>query len=299
MRVAQHFESACSGAGHEPILADVTLGPEGGSQAAIEGSDACVVVGGDGTLHHLLPLLVGRGVPLFHAAMGTENLFARECGHRPDPDQFLKLLALGKTREFEVGELSYVEAASASALAPGQRHPPLLFAVMASVGPDASIVNRLAQRRRGPIRRLSYLRPLLAETFNPHAPPTTVRVDGRVLVENARGIALVSTMKQYALRTDPSREADPTDGLLDVCFIPGATVPGLVCSLFACRLGKRHWTRAVHAQGRRIELEQGGAEGTTGQFFPQADGERIAPARGSLVAEVRPEALRVLVEPYK
>ena len=48
---------------------------------------ALIVVGGDGTVHATLPFLARTGLPVYHAPLGTENLFARQFGMSRDPQR--------------------------------------------------------------------------------------------------------------------------------------------------------------------------------------------------------------------
>jgi len=250
---------ALSGAGHESREVDVTTAA-GEVPALLEWAQAVVIVGGDGTLHHTLPALVRTPRPVYHAAMGTENLFAREFGHVPDAKRVAAAVSRGETRTIDIASLAV----------PGGKAPPTLFAIMASVGPDASIIHRLSGARSGPIRHASYVRPFLRELVSPRVPVVSVSIDGRVIVDGRSGMVVVANMRQYALRLDPAPSADPADGLLDVVFIPGRSLPAIVLVLGAWRLGGR--SEVIAARGRSVEL------GTSGDACLQLDGEGGAQA---------------------
>ena len=52
--------------------------------------DAVVVVGGDGTLRQVASVLVGTNIPIYHAASGTENLFAKSMNMSSEPEEIAK-----------------------------------------------------------------------------------------------------------------------------------------------------------------------------------------------------------------
>lgn len=253
---------ALSGAGHESREVDVTTAA-GEVPALLEWAQAVVIVGGDGTLHHTLPALVRTPRPVYHAAMGTENLFAREFGHTPDADHVSAVLAQGRTRTIDL----------AGVRAPGSGGAPSLFAIMASFGPDASIIHRLSGRRSGPIRHCSYVRPILQELVTPRVPVVSVSVDGRRVVDAHPGMVVVANLRQYALRLDPASNANPADGLLDMVFIPGRSLPSISLGLAAWRLGGR--SEVVAERGRLVEVQ------SKGPLLVQADGEARASATDS------------------
>lgn len=255
-RVAQDLQAGSTRDGHEVRLLDVTNSGQG-LAGAIEWSEAVAIVGGDGTLHHALPSLLEHPRPIYHAAMGTENLFAREFRHTPTPEGFAWALRRGSSRRIDVGRLEL----------PGVEAVP--FAIMASFGPDASIVHRLAAARDGPIRHVSYLKPSLAEFLSPRVSTVSIHVDGKALVERRTGMVLIANMRHYAVRLNPAGKADPGDGFLDVVFLPGASLLSVAAALVAWRAGVG--SGAVSARGTRVVVEF-----EPGTFWPpQADGEAV------------------------
>ncbi len=259
----------------------------GGAAAAL------IVVGGDGTVLSASAFAVESGAPLYHYPMGTENLFGRAFGMTGTIDDVLKALCNHEER-----------------LASGQQAPVVdigvcngrAFLVMASVGFDANVVHRVARRRGTSISHMSYVPHILRECLAPHSRPVTIRVDGREVVAGRCGMVIVANSKHYAMRSNPARNADMTDGLLDVCFMP--TRHPLTAMLW---LQRAKWgmhmdsKQAVHVRGECIEVT------TTGSALPfQLDGEAPPPldeAAGHnapttpMTLTVRPGALPVLRAP--
>ncbi|CAG0963453.1 Diacylglycerol kinase [Phycisphaerales bacterium] len=262
--------------GHEPT--HIPLAPVPSLADALSGEDAVAAIGGDGTVHSLLPALRGSRTALYHAPLGTENLFAREFFFRPDASEIVASVGAGATRAVDL-----------AVLAAGGREIP--FAVMCSVGPDAGVIRRLHAARRGPITHASYIGPIAAEVLRPSIPRLTIEVDGQRVVREQPGIAVIANMRQYAMRIDPAADADPSDGLLDIVFMP-------------CETGLQALARTIDARRRdhradviRIRAGQVRLVSHTPDTSAQADGELILPTDGPLDVSicVEPASLRVLL----
>ncbi len=250
--------------------------------ATLETEPECVLicVGGDGTVHHALRDAMAAGTPVWLLPQGTENLFAREFGMRGGIDGLVAALRGGRVVEVDVGLTRPVR----DGLPGPDRH----FAVMASLGPDASVIHRLAAVRRGPISHADYVMPSLAEAFQPALKPMTVEVDGRVVVGALRGLLVVANSRQYAVRIDPAANASVRDGLLDVVFLPADSTPRVLLWALQARLRRLEKDRAaVIARGRRIVVHAPGVPS-------QLDGEAHLPDAGTLEFALAGRRLRVL-----
>ena len=123
---SRSFAEALSDLGHEVKVLEAGSGED--LRTAAEGTDAIVIAGGDGTLHHAVVELLDAGkgadtskVPgLYHLPLGTQNLFARELGMTADPLHLHRLMTTGRPRSLDVG------------LCNGRA-----FLLMCSVGPDS------------------------------------------------------------------------------------------------------------------------------------------------------------------
>jgi len=241
---------------------------ESGPGRRLEGVNAAVVVGGDGTVHGLLDEAAERGVPLYPAPMGTENLLARELGTSADPEAAGEALRARRVVEADLGRVNGVA-----------------FAIMASVGVDANVIHRLDARRSGSISHLSYVAPIVEEVRRPRIPRLTVRVDEREIVSGERGLLVVANCRQYGARLDPAPHADMTDGRLDAVFLPHRTALGAVGWALRCRL-RRLGARAIVARGERIEAV------TEEPCCLQGDGEAALDGATRYVFTVEPGRVR-------
>lgn len=241
-------------------------------------SELLVIAGGDGTVSRTLPLAIETGVPVHHFPFGTENLFARHFGMRSTTQSLQDAISRRDIATIDTAEVD--------------GRP---FVIMLSAGPDADVVHRVSEGRRGGISHWSYVGPIIRESLSLGVAPLSIEVDGRVLLERRKGMVVVGNMSQYAMNANPTREASPTDGELDVVFFPAPV--NLIAGLWlaACRTGvDRILPGVVRRRGRHVVIV---AEGQG--FRAQADGEALpgeppASRRRSCEIRVRPSTLRVL-----
>ncbi len=279
--VIERISAALRQDGHRVLPLRVG-GPEMDDLAArqsLAASDALLIAGGDGTVNRVLPLAIGTGVPVYHVPLGTENLFARQFGMRDDPEAIRA--ALGRRR------IEAIDTAECNG------RP---FVIMCSVGPDADVIYRLAGARKGGISHLSYIGPILRESFSGGVSPISLEVDGRVIFENRRGMAVIANGEQYALGANPAAGASLRDGVLDVVFFPAPFKLAVGAWLAASWLGVAGLIPgAIRVRGTHIVVvapEPG--------FRVQLDGEAVrGPNQGgreeSLEILAMPGSLRVLV----
>jgi diacylglycerol kinase family enzyme len=257
---------------------------ESAVEAGAAASDLVVVAGGDGTVHSVLGVLARTGTPLYHLPFGTENLFAREFGMSRDVRTLLASLRVRAAVRTDLGMISHSSG--------GCEHS-CPFAIMCSIGPDASVVHRLAKVRRGAISHRAYVAPIAKELIRPWVPMLTIRVDGVKIVDRARGLCIIANYRQYALRVDPAREASPHDGLLDAVFLPAGS--GIAAGLALLAARARLKASRVRASGTHVEVichDQQPVyqvDGEAGRSWaPDSNGQAI------LRFGVMPAALRVI-----
>jgi diacylglycerol kinase (ATP) len=229
----------------------------------LRGLDAVAVAGGDGTLHHSLPMLLAAQVPVYHLPLGTENLFAREYGHSASPSGLVDALRAMSVVRVDVPELA-------------SRDVRRRFVIMTSVGPDAGLIHRVNANRTGPITHADYAKHLIGEAFEARLPVISVRVDGAERVVRQRGMVVVANSRHYALGINLAHEASMVDGLVDAVFVPAAGALGVAVSMVASLArGVLPVDTGVQLyRGTRIEIE---ASGENGPWPLQADGEAIEP----------------------
>jgi diacylglycerol kinase (ATP) len=206
--IAERLAPQCARDGATPRIVEVGPGREIDLGRALAGCGTVIIVGGDGTLHRALPALRATGATVYHAPTGTENLFAREFGMSVTAAGPAAGPGAAPARAIDLGECD---------LGNGDVR---LFALMASIGFDAAVTHRVAARRTGPIRRASYLAPILAEAILGRPPVLSIEIDGARVLTRQRGLLVCANSRHYAVRLNPARDALIDDGLLDFVFFP-------------------------------------------------------------------------------
>src|SRR3954465_11606649 len=127
-----------------------------GAQAAADGIDVVVAVGGDGTVNELANGLLAKGpgphLPTLAVVPGgSTNVFSRALGRSRDPveatGEILDSLRAGRTRLISLGTASACTEEEGTA---GGGTAPRWFVFAAGMGYDADVIARVeAQRARG------------------------------------------------------------------------------------------------------------------------------------------------------
>lgn len=239
-----------------------------------QGTDALVVVGGDGMVSLGVNLVAQTGVPLGIVAAGTGNDLARGLGlPYDDPAAATDALVAAlerPTRRIDAGVVRHGELRT-------------WFACVVSTGFDA-VVNERANRMTRPRGPSRYTLALLGElaTFRPRT--YAITIDG---VRREQKAMLVSVANNASLgggmRIVP--HAELADGLLDVFIVHPLSRAGLLAVFPKVFRGEHTDHPAVEfVQGSRITIE-------ADHIIAYADGERIGPL--PIDVEVVPGALSV------
>lgn len=241
----------------------------------LSNADLVVICGGDGTVHHALPSLMQTATPMYHFPLGTENLFSREFGMTRESHTLRAAIVRWEIRRMDLASVN------------GR-----VFALMASIGFDACVVQRVAAARTRGVSRFDYVRAAVAELGSPRVPTLTISVDGQHLISREPGLAIVANSRQYAARLDPARHADMADGLLDVVFLPHTGRLGIARSMASIMAGTHlEHMFSRHATGGQIVIE------CDDDAPLQIDGE--AAGSGRLFRfSILPGVLHVLVPPH-
>jgi diacylglycerol kinase family enzyme len=269
------------------------------AQAAGDGMDVVVTLGGDGTVNEAANGLLTSGPGLHVPTLavvpgGSTNVFSRALGRSRDPveatGEILDSLRAGRTRLVSLG--------TASAETDGTWTGPRWFVFAAGLGFDADVISRVeTQRARG--RRSTgalYVRAgvdafLLGR--DRRRPPMTLTVPGEPPVDGLF-LALVSNVSPWSYLGDHPIDPNP-DASLDAgldLFTMGRV--GVVRMLHHVRQTMAAWPdargRGVHRWHDLPELQ---LTASRPQGW-QVDGDHLGTATGLRVTSV-PDALRVVV----
>lgn len=174
---------------------------------ALRGADRAVIVGGDGTVHHLLRQLSEAQTPFYHCGTGTANLIGHAFRMSRKPKQIVEQLEV-QSDPIRV-DLPLCNG-----------HP---FLIMTSLGMDASVIHRLEESRKlGGYR--AYIKPVIREVLNPRFARVQVELDAKPAPNLSRpGIIVVANMPNYGGHFNPCAKASWHDQQLDIAHIAGRT----------------------------------------------------------------------------
>jgi YegS/Rv2252/BmrU family lipid kinase len=143
VRKVDRIRAALSKSGR-PFVFHETGGPGDATllarEAAASGAEAVVAAGGDGTINEIANGLAGSDVPLLIVAHGTGNVFARELSLPHGVEDCLALIASGRT-----------------ITVPLARAEGRYFAIVASAGFDAEVVERVRSSHKNRLGLAAYV----------------------------------------------------------------------------------------------------------------------------------------------
>jgi len=205
-------------------------------EAAPDDVSVILAVGGDGTLNEVVNGVGDKDIPVTIFPTGTGNVLAKEFGIPFNTRRVCEMIVQGKTERLDVGRI-------------GDRR----FILFAGAGFDAAVAESLYRRRSGRISLLSYVSPTLRALFSYRFPEMEIEVDGK-LVGSATTV-LVSNVHSYGGPFGFLEDADPTDGIFDICLLRGRTRRDLVRYIWGgLRRRVLEYADALHVRGTTIEM---------------------------------------------
>jgi len=145
-------------------------------EAAANGAECVIVVGGDGTIHEAANGLAGTGTPLLIVPGGTGNVFAVELGLPDSVEGCLDLLNEGKTITVPLGMAN-------------DRY----FVLLGSAGFDAEVVERMNHRQKNYLGIAAYVLVGIRHFLRPQ-PSLWLDLPGRERIE-AQSVIVVRGRK--------------------------------------------------------------------------------------------------------
>ncbi|GAB6992111.1 diacylglycerol/lipid kinase family protein [Paenibacillus pini] len=170
------------------------------------------VIGGDGTIHSVLPVLRGSGIPLAVIPAGSGNDTARGFNIPRDTASALEIMLTGRTRSADLISTSGVLTLTAVAIG---------FDAQVAENVNLSMYKKICNFFRA--GRLAYIIGILHTllTFKPCK--LTVHCDGGQTSYPSAWMAAISNVTSYGGGLDICPQADPGDGHLDICIVHGCT----------------------------------------------------------------------------
>lgn len=250
-------------------------------EAALQGRDAAIVAGGDGTVNEVVNGLTGTETAMGVLPVGTGNLWAKELRvptyTLTNPRRLQEAaadLVRGRVRAIDVGRV-------------GER----VFLCWASAGLDARVTSEMEPRERA-TKRLGALPYLIAAVLvarDYQGVEAEVVLDGDV-VSGRTLMVVANNIQQYGGLVEVAPQAKLDDGLLDIFVFKGLGLQYLVRHLVRV-LSQRYLDdpEMVHRQARRIEIR------SNETLSVQADGDPLGTT--PVTMEVVAGALRIIAPP--
>ena len=168
----------------------------------LEAYDNFISCGGDGTIHNLANCLVGTGKNLGCIPMGSGNDIARNLGIPLDMEKAAAIINEGHVRVLDTGRIN------------GKYY----YLAVSGAGFD-SVVNDLANNTKFPLKGpAKYTYAVYKTLITYRAKKFYIKYDGQEKTLDSM-FMVVGNMDSYGggMRITPN--ADPEDGILDVCII--------------------------------------------------------------------------------
>ena len=138
------------------------------ARAARNGSSDVIVAGGDGTINEAIQGMAGSKARLAIIPRGTANVLARELNLPLNDEQATIVVARGNSRRIHLGRAT-VETSGASRL----------FVLMAGIGLDASVVQRVQPRLKKRIGKGAFWVSGLSHLADWNPSPFTLEINGQ------------------------------------------------------------------------------------------------------------------------
>jgi len=240
-------------AGHATSLA---------SQAAKDGYDVVVAVGGDGTINEVVNGLVNTKTRLGIIPAGTANLLATEMGIPPTIEAACQIIAKGSAQLIDTAKVN-------------DRH----FTIMAGIGFDAHVVSKVDSKTKSKWGALSY--PLIAFREILRYPFRRIKVCTQDGMELRAFYVFVQNAKMYASGFELTPDSKIDDGSLEVLMFPTKNIFSLILYL----LSKNKHKYCVEMKGvTSLDIKSTHAI--------QIDGDYAC--KGPAAIKVSPQSLHVL-----
>jgi len=173
---------------------------------------AVAIIGGDGTIHSILPILQETGIPLAVIPAGSGNDTARSFGIPFDTVGALNVLLTGQPQPIDL--ISTSGTLTLTALAIG-------FDAQVAENVNRSSYKKWCNRLRA--GRVAYIIGILHTllTFRPGR--TSVTCDNDTTTYESTWMTAISNVPSYGGGFKIAPQALPSDGQLDICVVHGCT----------------------------------------------------------------------------
>lgn len=239
-----------------------------------------IVIGGDGTLHTLLPALVGSQLRLGVIPAGSGNDLARAMGIPRHPEKALQLLLKGKTKRIDILSCGTIYCAT-----------------VIGCGIDGTVAKAVnTSKLKGWFNKLGlgnmiYVWCLLKVLFKYPTYTVQLNVDGTTHTYERVWLIAAANTSSYGGGMQICPDASSSDGTMDICIVHGISRLELLLVFPLVFSGKHVKHRAVSIlQGKRTVIRH--EDEMNNELCAHADGELIDSA--PLCIRLLPSALQII-----
>ncbi len=262
--------------------------PEPGSakklarQAAEQGFDLVIAVGGDGTVCQVAEGLMGTNVPMAVFPGGTGNLFARTFYSPPKPEAFAEMVLAGQPQPIDMVQLQYADV-------DGKEHDQLLLVAL-GLGKVSDAISDASPFFKRLFGKLAYVFKVTLACLWPNSRKfeiTTSNTGGPAQTEAAAAVFVINVLPPTMAMM--SRGCNASDGMLDIVVFRGTNMFHLIavafCLAFGCPERSSHYRR-IRAKEVTIKANK--------TIKPNIDGD---PGEKTLAVTLRskPQAVRMIL----
>ncbi|MFC1607685.1 diacylglycerol/lipid kinase family protein [Candidatus Latescibacterota bacterium] len=222
------------------------------SRAGLEGYDAVLAAGGDGTVNDVASGLVGRPIPMGIIPLGTGNGMARSLGIPLDTDKLIEMLSEFNTKAIDVGKISSK-----------------FFTATAGVGFDASIAHEFNSQQKNNRRMSSYFLIGVKNYFLRSSERLILIADGKEITRTVFGLT-IANVSQYGGGAKIAPQANPQSGELIAVLIPKFSMfkaLPMIYKLFNGTVQSNESVEYIPFKTLKIKREQAGTYHVDGETF--------------------------------
>lgn len=232
--------------------------------------DTIIVVGGDGSLLKVLPLIVNTNKKLGIIPCGTANLFAAGLGIPKNIKKALEIIISGNTMEADLGMA-------------GNKY----FSLRVGMGYDAEIINNSSSGLKKKLGYLAYFINGVISSFNLSIKDYKLKIDETDIAVKANSIIIANSGNMFRKIFTVAPKGSVNDGELDIFILKTKNLLDFIKILFQIILN-RHKTNSsvIYNKAKSIKIE-------TGEKNFHIDGEVLAEV--PIDIKVIPKAINVLV----
>ncbi|RAP32537.1 hypothetical protein DID75_04765 [Candidatus Marinamargulisbacteria bacterium SCGC AG-410-N11] len=230
-----------------------------------EGYDLVIAVGGDGTINEVTNGLVHSTITLGIIPLGTANVMSIELNIPTDLELACQKIINGYRSTIDLAKINH-----------------RYFCCMAGIGFDANVIKKADTSLKKKLGPLSYVLVAMRELCTYKFQKIYLTLDNKVDIDGY--FAIISNIKFYGGNFIVFPNANPDDGILDICVFKQKKILRYVYHLITKSLPKNKYIE--YYQAKKIKVKQ------QGNHDIHVDAEYIG--KGAVNINIMPNAIWVI-----